>query len=61
MLWHFIQKKQYLETVLHSNLVSDKKIGVKNNHDVKNYITPEKEKNQADEVIDIEGNRLALS
>ena len=37
------------------------KIGVKNNHDVKNYILPEKEKIQADEVIDIDGNSLALS
>ena len=36
-------------------------IGVKNNHDVKNYILPEKEKIQADEVIDIEGKSLALS
>ena len=36
-------------------------IGVKNNHDVKNYITPEKEKIQADEVISIDGKSLALS
>lgn len=39
----------------------DHKIGVKNNHDVKNYILSEKEKIQADEVIDIDGNSLALS
>ena len=39
----------------------DVRIGVKNNHDVKNYILPEKEKIQADEVIDIDGNSLALS
>lgn len=42
-------------------LKSDPKIGVKNNHDVKNYVLPEKEKIQADEVIDINGNSLALS
>ena len=42
-------------------LKSDLKIGVKNNHDVKNYVLPEKEKIQADEVIDIDGNSLALS
>lgn len=36
-------------------------IGVKNNHDVKNYITPDKEKIQADEVIDVDGKSLALS
>jgi len=42
-------------------LKSDPKIGVKNNHDVKNYVLPEKEKIQADEVIDIDGNSLALS
>lgn len=42
-------------------LKSDPKIGVKNNHDVKNYVLPEKEKIQADEVIDIYGNSLALS
>ena len=42
-------------------LKSDHRIGVKNNHDVKNYILPEREKIQADEVIDIDGNSLALS
>lgn len=42
-------------------LKTDHRIGVKNNHDVKNYVLPEKEKIQADEVIDIEGNSLALS
>lgn len=42
-------------------LKSNLQIGVKNNHDVKNYIMPEKEKIQADEVIDIEGKSLALS
>lgn len=42
-------------------LKSDLHIGVKNNHDVKNYIMPEKEKIQADEVIDIQGKSLALS
>lgn len=36
-------------------------IGVKNNHDVKKYVIPEKEKIQCDEVIDIYGNSLALS
>jgi len=42
-------------------LASNHNIGVKNNHDVKNYITPDKEKIQADEVIDVDGNSLALS
>ena len=42
-------------------LKSDHRIGVKNNHDVKNHILPEREKIQADEVIDIDGNSLALS
>lgn len=42
-------------------LKTEHRIGVKNNHDVKYYIQPEKEKIQADEVIDIEGNSLALS
>ena len=42
-------------------LKTEHRIGVKNNHDVKNYVLPEKEKIQADEVIDIEGNSLALS
>ena len=42
-------------------LASNHTIGVKNNHDVKNYITPDKEKMQADEVIDVDGNSLALS
>lgn len=42
-------------------LKSDTKIGVKNNHDVKNYVKPENEKIQADEVIDIAGKSLALS
>ena len=34
---------------------------MKNIHDVKSYIDVEKEKIQADEVIDINGNSLALS
>ncbi|MBQ3618792.1 MAG: AAA family ATPase [Bacteroidales bacterium] len=42
-------------------LKENNKIGVKNNHDVKNYLNPCNEKIQADEVIDIEGNSLALS
>ena len=42
-------------------LKMEHRIGVKNHHDVKNYIQPETEKIQADEVIDIEGNSLALS
>ena len=42
-------------------LVSNLRIGVKNIYKVKNFITKEKEKVQADEVIDIEGNSLALS
>ena len=42
-------------------LKSDPKIGVKNNHDVKNHVKPENEKIQADGVIDIAGKSLALS
>ena len=42
-------------------LKSNHTIGVKNYHDVKNYVLPEKEKIQADEVIDTDGNSLALS
>ena len=42
-------------------LKSNLHIGVKKNHDVKNYIMPEKEKIQANEVIDIQGKSLALS
>lgn len=42
-------------------LLANAQIGVKNNHDVKNYIEREKEKIQADEVIDVMGNSLALS
>jgi predicted ATP-binding protein involved in virulence len=42
-------------------LISNHSVGVKNFHDVKNYILREKERIQADEVIDTEGNSLALS
>ena len=56
-------RRIYITSEFNENgrLESDHKIGVKNNHDVKKYIQPEKEKIQADEVIDIEGNSLALS
>lgn len=42
-------------------LSTDLKIGVKNFHDVKAYVESTKEKIQADEVVDIEGNSFALS
>ncbi len=42
-------------------LNEDRKVGVKNHHDVKGYTSQSKEKIQADEVIDINGNSLALS
>ena len=56
-------RKIYITSEFNENgrLTSNVKIGVKNHHDVKSYITREKEKVQADEVIDIEGNSLALS
>lgn len=56
-------RRLYVTSEFNENgrFISDVRIGVKNNHDVKNYILPEKEKIQADEVIDIEGNSLALS
>lgn len=56
-------RRIYITSEFNENgrLTSNVKIGVKNHHDVKSYITREKEKVQADEVIDIEGNSLALS
>ena len=56
-------RRLYITSEFNENgrLIEDVKIGVKNNHDVKNYIQPSKEKIQADEVIDIDGNSLALS
>lgn len=56
-------RRIYITSEFNENgrLTSNLKIGVKNHHDVKSYITREKEKVQADEVIDIEGNSLALS
>lgn len=56
-------RRIYITSEFNENgrLIEDVKIGVKNNHDVKNYIQSEKEKIQADEVIDINGNSLALS
>ena len=42
-------------------LVSNLQIGVKNIHDVKKYLDKSQEKVQCDEVIDINGNSLALS
>ena len=56
-------RRLYITSEFNENgrLIEDVKIGVKNNHDVKNYIHPSKEKIQADEVIDIDSNSLALS
>lgn len=56
-------RRMYVTSEFNENgrLASNHNIGVKNNHDVKNYITPDKEKIQADEVIDVDGNSLALS
>lgn len=56
-------RRLYITSEFNENgrLNANHSIGVKNNHDVKNYITPEKEKIQADEVIDVDGNSLALS
>ena len=56
-------RRLYITSEFNENgrLIEDFKIGVKNNHDVKNYIHPSKEKIQADEVIDIDSNSLALS
>ena len=56
-------RRLYITSEFNENgrLIENVKIGVKNNHDVKNYIQPSKEKIQADEVIDIDGNSLALS
>ncbi len=56
-------RRMYVTSEFDENgrLASNHIIGVKNNHDVKNYITPDKEKIQADEVIDVDGNSLALS
>lgn len=56
-------RRIYITSEFNENgrLIEDVRIGVKNNHDVKNYIQSEKEKIQADEVIDINGNSLALS
>lgn len=56
-------RRLYVTSEFNENgrFTSDVRIGVKNIHDVKNYILPEKEKIQADEVIDIDGYSLALS
>lgn len=56
-------RRLYVTSEFNENgrLNANHSIGVKNNHDVKKYITPEKEKIQADEVIDVDGNSLALS
>ena len=56
-------RRLYITSEFNENgrLIEDVKIGVKNNHDVKNYVQPSKEKIQADEVIDIDSNSLALS
>jgi len=56
-------RRLYVTSEFNENgrLLADLRIGVKNNHDVKNYINKSREKIQCDEVIDIEGNSLALS
>ncbi len=56
-------RRIYITSEFNANgrLISNPEIGVKNHHDVKSYIQREKEKVQADEVIDIKGNSLALS
>lgn len=56
-------RRMYVTSEFNENgrLESNHNIGVMNNHDVKNYIMPEKEKVQADGVIDVDGNSLALS
>ena len=56
-------RRIYITSEFNENgrLISNLEIGVKNHHDVKNYIQRDKEKVQADEVIDIKGKSLALS
>lgn len=56
-------RRLYVTSEFNENgrLVADLRIGVKNNHDVKNNIAESREKIQCDEVIDVEGNSLALS
>lgn len=56
-------RRLYVSSEFNENgrLVADLHIGVKNNHDVKKYIDPSQEKIQCDEVIDLNGNSLALS
>lgn len=56
-------RRIYITSEFNENgrLIENVQVGVKNIHDVKSYIDKEKEKIQADEVIDINGNSLALS
>lgn len=56
-------RRLYVTSEFNENgrLIADLRIGVKNNHDVKNNIAKSREKIQCDEVIDVEGNSLALS
>jgi len=56
-------RRLYVTSEFNENgrLIADLHIGVKNNHDVKNNIAKSREKIQCDEVIDVEGNSLALS
>lgn len=56
-------RRMYVTSEFNENgrLVANNQIGVKNNHDVKKYVQPENEKIQADEVIHINGDSLALS
>ena len=56
-------RRLYVTSEFNENgrLIADLRIGVKNNHDVKNNIAVSREKIQCDEVIDVEGNSLALS
>ena len=56
-------RRLYITSEFNENgrLKENLEIGVKNNHDVKAYVSREKEKIQCDEVIDIHGNSMALS
>ena len=56
-------RRLYVSSEFNENgrLEANLQIGVKNIHDVKKYINPSQEKIQCDEVIDLNGNSLALS
>lgn len=56
-------RRIYITSEFNENgrLIENVQVGVKNIHDVKSYIDTEKEKIQGEDVIDINGNSLALS